>query len=299
VKHLIYIFLIFSLSYSEPISPIPLKITTDNKKVALGSKLFFDTILSKDNTISCATCHRMDMGGADGLPMSFGINGQIGNINTPTVFNSTFNFVQFWDGRAKNLQEQAIGPIENPVEMGHNIDNIVEILKSTEYHKLFKAIYKDGVTKENITDAIAEFEKSLITPNSPFDNYLRGDNNAITQNQKDGYALFKSHGCISCHHGINIGGNLYAKFGVIGEVKSDSMGRFSVTKNPYDKYFFKVPTLRNIELTSPYLHNGQIEKLEDVVKFMSHFQLGKTLTENEVLKITDFLKSLTGELPKI
>lgn len=299
MKHFIYIVLFFSLSYSEPITPIPLEISTDNKKVSLGKKLFFDTILSKDNTISCASCHKMEMGGADGLQFSFGVDGQIGNIHTPTVFNSIFNFVQFWDGRAKTLQEQAIGPIENPIEMAHNLDEIVKILKSTQYNKLFKEIYKDGVTKYNITDAIAEFEKSLITPNSPFDKFLRGDKNAITQNQKDGYELFKSQGCMSCHHGVNVGGNLYAKFGVMDKVKSSSKGRFDVTKNEYDKYFFKVPTLRNIELTSPYLHDGRIEKLEDVVKFMSHFQLGKSLNENEVSKITDFLKSLTGEIPKI
>jgi cytochrome c peroxidase len=292
-------YFIFSLLYaSEPISPIPQEIEINLKKADLGKELFFDTILSKDNSISCHSCHLLDQGGDDNLQFSVGINGQVGNINAPTVLNSVFNFVQFWDGRAKTLQEQALGPITNHIEMGHDFNELIPKMEKTHYNDKFKSLYKDGITALNITDAIAEFEKTLTTPNSPFDRYLTGDNNAITKEQKEGYEIFKNQGCIACHHGVNIGGNLYAKFGVISQLQSDSKGRFEVTQNDLDKYYFKVPTLRNIELTAPYLHDGRIDELEGVVKFMAHYQLGKSLSEEDVQKIVAFLKSLTGKLNK-
>jgi cytochrome c peroxidase len=290
------LFLNSLLFAKEPITPIPLEIKFDKEKANLGKELFFDTILSKDNTISCHSCHILEQGGDDNLQFSFGVGGKVGNINAPTVFNSTFNFVQFWDGRAKDLQEQALGPITNEVEMAHTFEELIVILNNTDYKEKFKKIYKDGITKDNITDSLAQFQKTLITPNSPFDKYLRGDKNAISKEQKQGYELFKNQGCIACHHGVNVGGNLYAKFGLISELQSDSKGRYEVTKNELDKYYFKVPTLRNIELTSPYLHDGRIEELEEVVKFMAHYQLGKSLSEEEVNKIVLFLKSLTGDL---
>lgn len=294
---IIFILFFYTVLFSkEPITPIPLEIEFDKDKANLGKELFFDPILSKDNTISCHSCHLLEQGGDDNLQFSFGVGGKVGNMNAPTVFNSTFNFVQFWDGRAKNLQEQALGPITSEVEMAHTFEEIIKILNNTEYKEKFKKIYKDGVTKDNITDSLAQFQKTLITPNSPFDRYLRGDKNAISKEQKQGYELFKNQGCIACHHGVNVGGNLYAKFGLISELQSDSKGRYEVTKNELDKYYFKVPTLRNIELTSPYLHDGRIEELEDVVKFMAHYQLGKSLSEEEVKKIVLFLKSLTGDL---
>lgn len=294
---IIFILFFYTVLFSkEPITPIPLEIEFDKDKANLGKELFFDPILSKDNTISCHSCHLLEQGGDDNLQFSFGVGGKVGNMNAPTVFNSTFNFVQFWDGRAKNLQEQALGPITSEVEMAHTFEEIIKILNNTEYKEKFKKIYKDGVTKDNITDSLAQFQKTLITPNSPFDRYLRGDKNAISKEQKQGYEIFKNQGCIACHHGVNVGGNLYAKFGLISELQSDSKGRYEVTKNELDKYYFKVPTLRNIELTSPYLHDGRIEELEDVVKFMAHYQLGKSLSEEEVKKIVLFLKSLTGDL---
>lgn len=296
LKIIFILFFNVILFSKEPITPIPLEIEFDKEKANLGKELFFDPILSKDNTISCHSCHILEQGGDDNLQFSFGVDGKVGNMNSPTVFNSTFNFVQFWDGRAKNLQEQAQGPITNEVEMAHTFEEIIKILNNTEYKEKFRKIYKDGVTKNNITDSLAQFQKTLITPNSPFDKYLRGDKNAISKEQKQGYELFKNQGCIACHHGVNVGGNLYAKFGLISELQSDSKGRYEVTKNELDKYYFKVPTLRNIELTSPYLHDGRIEELEDVVKFMAHYQLGKSLSEEEVKKIVLFLKSLTGDL---
>lgn len=280
----------------EPITPIPLEVKVDIKKANLGKELFFDTILSKDDTISCHSCHLLTQGGDDNLQFSLGIENKIGNLNAPTVLNSTFNFVLFWNGRAKNLQEQALGPITNPIEMGHSFEELIKKLEKTKYKDKFNSIYKDGITSFNITDAIAEYEKTLITPNAPFDRYLRGEKNAISKETKEGYELFKNQGCIACHHGINVGGNLYAKFGVISQLQSDSKGRFEVTKNELDKYYFKVPTLRNIELTAPYLHDGRIDNLEEVVKFMAHYQLGKSLSQEDVNKIVLFLKSLTGEI---
>ncbi len=297
MRFFVYLLLLFIALNAEPITPIPQSVEVNEQKAKLGKKLFFDTILSADNTISCATCHDLQNGGDDGLKFSFGIGGQEGSINSPTVYNSAYNFRQFWNGRAKDLTHQTYGPIENPVEMGNKLDKLIVTLNKTPYKKEFENIYSDGVTKKNIGDAIAEYEKTLITPNSPFDNYLRGDKSAISQNEKDGYELFKTKGCIACHHGVNVGGNLYNKFGVMREVESKRVGRYEVTKNKADKYYFKVPTLRNIAQTAPYLHDGRYDKLEDVVKFMARYQLGRTVSQEEVDKIVSFLYSLSGEIP--
>ncbi len=295
-KIILFLFISLSLFSKEPITPIPLEVNLNKKKVILGKELFFDVRLSKDNTISCHSCHNLAKGGVDNQQFSFGIGGQIGKINTPTVFNSSFNFVQFWDGRAKTLHEQALGPIEDPAEMGISLDELLVKLNNTEYKDKFKKLYKQGLTKDSLVDAIAEYEKSLNTINAPFDKFLRGDENAITQNAKKGYKLFKEQGCIACHHGINVGGNLYAKFGAVKEAEVISKGRFEVTKNELDLYHFKVPSLRNIELTYPYLHDGRFDTLEDTVKFMAYHQLGKTLKDEDIENIVSFLKTLTGTL---
>ena len=298
-KAIFSIFIVSVFLLAGGITPIPLKVTDVNpQKSALGHKLFFDPILSKDGTVACLNCHILSDGGDDNSKFSHGIDGQLGNINSPTIYNSRYNFSQFWNGRAKNLKEQASGPIENPKEMGNTFPNLIKTLKKSPYKQEFNAIYKDGITKQNIVDAIAEYEKTLTTPNAPFDKYLRGDKNAITPLQKEGYELFKSKGCISCHNGINIGGNLYAKFGVFEEAKSKSLGRYEVTKNVLDKYFFKVPTLRNIALTSPYLHDGRYKTLHDVVVFMLEHQLGRDANKKDIDKIVAFLHSLTGKMSK-
>ncbi len=295
---LLFFPLFFSLLLSgEPIEPLPLKADYDEKVAVLGKQLFFDPMLSRDGTISCATCHHLENGGDDNLKFSFGIDGQEGVINSPTVYNAVYNFRQFWDGRAKDLQEQAIGPIENPVEMGNSFDNLIKTLSASKYKKQFDTLYSEGITKETITHAIAEYEKALTTPNAPFDQYLRGDENAISEDQKEGYALFKSKGCISCHHGQNVGGNLYNKFGVMESVKSADLGRFNVTKKSRDKYFFKVPSLRNVAKTSPYFHDGRTASLTEAVKLMARYQLGQPISEEEVMKIVAFLTSLNGQLP--
>ena len=292
---ILIIFLITSL-LSNSITPIPTNLNINIEKANLGELLFNDTILSKDNTISCASCHFLDEGGDDNLKVSIGINGLKGDVNAPTVLNSVFNFRQFWDGRAKTLKEQVSGPIENPREMDNDFKVLIPKLQETEYNKLFLAIYKDGITKNTITDAISEYEKTLITPNSPFDKFLKGDKNAITKNQKEVYEIFKEKGCISCHHGVNIGGNLYSKLGAIIAPKRKHLGKYNFTKQEKDKYYFKVPTLRNIEKTSPYFHDGSVDNLTKSVELMALYQLGRKISDDEIFKIVEFLKSLSAKI---
>jgi cytochrome c peroxidase len=290
---------------TEPILPLPDSADVDMDKVLLGRSLYFDTALSGDGTVSCATCHMLEHGGAEPRKTSTGIGGQIGPINSPTVLNSSYNFVQFWDGRAKDLQEQAAGPVENPSEMGAKWENVVKRLaKNEEYAAMFAKLYEDGITKDNATDAIAEYEKSLITP-SRFDAYLKGDDTAITDAEKQGYATFKEVGCTACHSGINVGGAMFQKLGLVKdyfkdrgtEITEADLGRFNVTKNEAEKHFFKVPTLRNVELTSPYLHDGSRATLEETVKVMGTYQLGRARTAAQLNSIVTFLKTLTGTLP--
>ncbi len=295
-KILILFFSLYISIYAENITVIPQKIEFNKQKAFLGKKLFKDKGLSIDNTISCESCHNLKEGGDDSIATSIGINGQVGNLNAPTVLNAVFNISQFWDGRARNLEEQAIEPIENPIEMGHSFDILIKKLKDTEYKKEFNKIYKDGISKKNIVNAIAEFEKTLITPNSRFDKFLSGQKDALTDFEKEGFYLFKNKGCISCHHGVNIGGNQYNKFGVIVEIDNKNLGRYNVTKNKEDEYYFKVPTLRNIVLTSPYFHDGRTSSLKEAVATMSMIQLGRPITEVELEKIVAFLETLTGEL---
>ena len=293
------IFLLQSMVYAELITPIPLSMDVDKAKVSLGKKLFSDPILSKDGTISCAHCHDLQNGGDDGLKFSFGIGGKQGVINSPTVYNAVFNFRQFWNGRAKDLKEQVLGPLVNPVEMGHTFDGAVNALKkNADYKKIFQQIYLDGVTTENLADAIAEFEKTLITPNAPFDRYLKGDTEAINAKTKKGYDLFISKGCIICHNGINVGGNSYNQFGVYSKVKSKNLGRYLVTQKEEDKNVFKVPSLRNVALTAPYMHDGRFETLKSSVAFMTKYQLGMLISDEEIEYMVAFLHALTGEIPK-
>lgn len=293
-----FIFITTHLVADALISPLPQKIDVDVAKAKLGKALFFDTQLSKDNSISCASCHILTQGGDDNLPVSFGYKGQTGTRNAPTVYNAVFNFRQFWDGRAADLQEQAAGPIENPVEMAYSFKALVPKLEKTHYKKEFEAIYKNGINKENITNAIAEYEKTLITPNAPFDKYLRGDKKALSKEAKEGYELFKTKGCILCHQGVNIGGDMYNKFGIYSESGSKDLGRYDVTHKERDKGYFKVPSLRNITLTAPYFHDGSEPSLRKAILTMADYQLGREITDEEVDKILVFLKSLNGELPK-
>lgn len=293
-----------SVPLNELIKSLPLESGIPPKMIALGRMLFHDKRLSGDNTISCASCHGISTGGVDNKVTSLGIHGQLGPINSPTVFNSGYNFVQFWDGRAASLEEQADGPVNNPVEMGSNWVQVLEKLnQDPDYVSAFNVLFSDGLSPENIQKAIADYERSLITPNARFDQYLNGDPDAITEQETSGYALFKSVGCIACHMGMNIGGNMYQKMGLFGNYFADrdgkvtdaDLGRYNVTKNEGEKHFFKVPSLRNIEKTAPYLHDGSQTTLEDAVKIMAKYQLNKELTDKEVDDIVAFLKTLTGE----
>lgn len=294
--------LFFNYIYAEELI-LPIKNLSDyNKnKALLGKKLFHDTRLSKDNTISCASCHNLFNGGDDDRILSVGVDNKLGEVNSPTVFNSRFNFVQFWNGRASSLDEQVLGPIHNPVEMDTSFAEIISKLKDDTYYvKEFKKNYGD-ISKKAIIDAIVEFEKALITPNSKFDRYLLGEKEVLEEDEKEGYHLFKNLGCISCHNGINIGGNLYQKMGVMKEYKSknNNLGRYEVSKNEEDKYFFKVPSLRNIALTAPYFHDGKATKLKDAIKVMIEYQVGLEAKDSDLEKIEKFLKTLTGEIPSI
>jgi cytochrome c peroxidase len=288
----------------EPISPIPTHLDLDPRKVDLGRKLFHDVRLSHNDSISCASCHNLATGGTDRMARSIGINGAIGVINAPTVLNSGFNFSQFWDGRAETLEMQIEGPVQEQSEMGSTWGEVIQKLnRSQEYVDAFRQIYFDGIRQEHIKDTIAVFERSLYTPNSRFDRYLRNDRAALTSNEQQGYRLFKSLGCASCHQGVNVGGNMYQKLGVMAPYFSDrghitraDFGRFNVTGDKKDRYMFKVPTLRNIALTPPYFHDGSAATLADAVRMMGKYQLGRKLTSEEIDLIVEFLKTLTGEL---
>ncbi|MBT4836360.1 MAG: cytochrome B6 [Methylococcales bacterium] len=283
----------------EPILPIPNVKITNQKKVDLGKKLFHDVRLSANNTFSCATCHSLENAGVDHLKVAVGILGRKGLRNTPTVYNSSLHFRQFWDGRVKSLEEQAAMPITNPLEMGSTWKQVLaKLSKDKDYKKAFSALYDAGVNKENILDAIAEFERTLLTPNSPFDLYLKGDKTAVNEATKKGYHLFKSYGCSSCHQGVAVGANLYEKLGVVIHYKPHDIdpdpGRFKQTMIDEHRHEFKVPSLRNIELTAPYLHDGSIGTLEEVVSLMGKYQLGRVIPSDDISSIVLFLKSLTA-----
>ena len=277
-------------------------------KVLLGKMLYFDPRLSESHTISCNSCHNVGLGGVDAEPTSIGHRWQHGARNAPTVLNAVFNKAQFWDGRAKDLEQQAGGPMVNPIEMGSSPQHVVEQLKGTPgYRDIFAKAFpreRDPITFANVEKAIAVFEATLITPNAPFDRFLRGDANALSATEKEGLQLFMNKGCASCHGGINVGGGMYAPFGVVEKPGADFLpetdkGRFMVTKTPSDAYVFKVPTLRNIALTAPYFHTGQAWDLRQAVAVMGSSQLGIRLSDGEIDKITAFLGSLTGEQPKV
>ena len=287
----------------EPIKPIPLSFDYDRVKTELGKKLFFEPRLSKSGWITCNSCHNLSTGGADNLPSSIGHKWMFGPINSPTVLNAKYNLAQFWDGRAKDLKEQAGGPIANPIEMGSKHEIAVNVIQSIpEYVQWFKGVYGDEkVNIDRITDAIAAFEETLTTPNSKFDMWLKGYDDAITETEKEGYALFKDKGCIACHYGVGVGGNSYQKFGMAKPYDKDTqtLGRFNVTKKEQDKYVFKVPLLRNIALTAPYFHDASTWKLSEAVNIMAEYQLGLKLTDDETNKIVAFLRTLTGDQPSV
>ena len=295
----------------QPIPPSPPELPgnlASPAKGELGKMLYFDPRLSASHVISCNTCHNLGLGGADAEPTSIGHRWQHGGRNAPTVLNAVFNIAQFWDGRAKDLEQQAGGPMVNPLEMASPTAHVAEQLKGIpRYRDAFVMAFPgeaDPITLPNAQKAIAVFEATLITPNAPFDRFLRGDANALSESQKQGLALFMDKGCANCHNGINVGGGMYAPFGVVEKPGANFLppqdkGRFMVTKTPSDEYVFKVPTLRNIALTAPYFHTGQAWDLGQAVAVMGASQLGAQLTDDQVDKIVSFLGSLTGDQPQV
>lgn len=288
---------------AEPVDPIePVKI--DNPAlVELGKMLFFEPRLSRSGFISCNSCHNLATGGVDNLQTSIGDRWEKGPINSPTVLNSFGQIAQFWDGRAKTLAEQAAGPIANPIEMASTHEQAVKVISSIPgYAPYFKKAFGDSkVDIGRITDAIAEFERTLVTPNARFDKWLKGDQNAITTEELKGYQLFKSSGCMICHNGAQLGGQSFQKMGTVHPYKTTntSEGVKAISGRDQDRMRFKVPLLRNVELTYPYFHDGEAKTLEEAVNIMGDVQLGKRYKPEETAQIVAFLKTLTGEQPKI
>ncbi len=286
------------------IVPVPNLHDQDPQQVALGRRLFSDPRLSVDNSISCESCHGLESAGVDGVRSSVGVTGKPLLLNTPTVYNSRFNFVQFWDGRAATLEEQVHFPLHAEDEMGSNWALVIERIEADpSYIEAFDLAYPDeGVTEQTIAGAIAAFERSLVTPNSRFDRYLKGEMMAINEYELEGYVLFKTYGCASCHQGVNVGGNMFARMGLIKDYFADreviearDLGRMNITGHNRHRYVFKVPSLRNVELTAPYFHDGSEETLDGAVRVMSRYQLGRDIDEHDIELIVMFLKTLTGE----
>jgi len=291
---------------NEPIQPIPFTIPYDAEKAKIGQQLFDDKRLSADSTLACSGCHALEKAGTDQLRFSEGIMAQFGDINAPTTYNAVFNTAQFWDGRAADLAEQAAGPPLNPIEMGSKSweEIIARLSGDKELTAAFTAIYPTGWSGENITDALAEHEKTLITPNSRFDKWLMGDKGALTANEIKGYNLFKTYRCSSCHVGKSVGGQSFEYMDLKADyfAKKDrkplnsDKGRMTFTKNPDDLHRFKVPNLRNIEYTWPYLHDGSVNTLDETVEIMGTYLSGMSVTEQDRKLIVEFMRSLSGEL---
>ena len=272
-------------------------------KIELGKMLWFDPRLSLSGKVSCNTCHDLSTNGADTKPLSIGYAGRKGTVNSPTVFNAEKQIAQFWDGRAKTLAEQATGPITNPLEMAMTPELAEGVIRSIPGYRPYfeKAFGSKNPTFSEIAEALAAFETTLTTPNAPFERYLKGDKNALTQQQIDGLKLFRRSGCIRCHSGNLLGGTSFQKVGSVRPYVTDnsSKGRMDVSGKPWDEMMFKVPTLLNVERTAPYFPDGAVKTLPDAVKKMADIQLDMNLSEKQVEEIVAFLESLNGELPKI
>lgn len=287
----------------EPLKPLPAVPEQNPLQVELGRRLFNEPRLSVNNSLSCASCHRLEIGGADDKALSTGFKGDPLTINTPSVFNASLNFRQFWNGRADSLETQAHEVVQSPSEMGSHWEHVVQMLSADpDYKGAFAKAYPDGVTMDNVQNALATYERTLISANSRFDQYLSGDTEILTTDEKYGYQRFKDYGCIACHQGVNIGGNMFQKFGVMGDYfqargnpTEADLGRYLVTKAEEDRNVFKVPSLRNVAVTAPYFHDGSAKTLEEAVDVMFKFQLGRVPSDKDKDLIIKFLKTLTGE----
>lgn len=284
------------------VSPLETPEPEEPALVELGRRLFMEKKLSGGQTVSCQNCHNLRSGGVDHLVRSVGDRGALGDINAPTVYNAYLNSSLFWDGRAETLEEQAAAPITNPKEMNARWSIILARLSGdASYQKAFQQVYQTPPTQEGVVAALAAYERTLVTLDSPFDQYLRGHQKAISPEAVRGYEKFRSYGCISCHQGMNVGGNMYQKFGIMGDyfqdrghVKPIDWGRFNVTHKEEDRYVFRVPSLRNVARTAPYFHDGSAANLPAAIRVMAHYQLGRHLSQVEVDELAAFLNSLTG-----
>jgi len=294
-KILVALFSSVLMAY-ELITPIP-KVNIYNKQIAkLGKRLFYDPVISKSNKISCASCHIKSEYFTNHLKTAIGINGYVFSRNTMSLVNEKYKYFYEWDGRYKTLEECVGAALKDQHETNILPKELVIKLQNTKYKHMFEKVFKDGLNEKNLILAFSEYIKSIITPNSPFDKFLTGDKNAISKKAKKGYELFISKGCVACHNGMLLGANVVAKFGFMKSADSKDKGRFLITNNPKDLYYFKVPSLRNVAKTYPYMHDGRIKSLKEAVKFMLRYQLYKIYTEEEVDCIVEFLKTLTGEI---
>ena len=291
-----------------PIQRVPPVPKQDPRRVALGRRLFMDRQLSANDTLSCASCHIPEHAGVDGRPRAIGISDQVGSFNTPTVFNAALNFRQFWDGRVETLEAQVGGPLQNPIELGSTFESaIAKLERDPSYLRQIREAYNaPHLTAALLCDAIASYERSLVLPGSPFDRFLAGDETSIDADQRQGYELFKSYGCSSCHQGTNVGGNMFERFGVardyfgqVGHPSRADLGRYNITGREEDRYVFRVPSLRLVSLTGPYLHDGSIENLPQMVRLMSRYQLGRELSDTDVQLIVKFLGALVGSADEV
>jgi cytochrome c peroxidase len=296
------------IARASPIRPIPPQPPMDEHRVALGSRLFHDPRLSQDGTVSCATCHDVQQGGDDNQALSRGVGGQLGRRNAPTVLNAALNFRQFWDGRAATLEAQVDGPLTHPHEMASSWEEILATLEAdASYVHQFTDSFGGGPTPDRVRTALADYQRSLVTPQARLDRWIRGELDALTPYEQEGYYLFIAYGCDSCHNGVNAGGNSFQRLGVMADYfakhgssavgGSPDLGRFELTGDERDRHVFKVPSLRNVEHTAPYFHDGSAATLEEAVAVMIEYQLGRTVVSDEVAKLTALLRTLSGKIP--
>jgi len=282
------------------IPPIPAGSTMTAERIDLGRMLFFEPRISASGVISCATCHNPALGWTDRIPRATGHDGQVGDRNTPTVLNAGFLRAQFWDGRAPDLEGQALGPIEADIEMNMSLDDAIARLNEFQvYRDAFAEAFPgedDPVTPRNVALAIAAFERTLNTPNSPFDRFLMGDDMAMTGQQQEGMRLFVDNGCIACHNGPNLSDSMFHRFELPG---STDAGRYLVTGDEADRFAFRTPTLRNVSVTYPYFNNGSVDSLRDAVNLMAQQMLGHDFEEAELEAIVAFLDAMTGDMPRV
>lgn len=287
----------------EPIAPLQPSEATDAARVSLGELLFHDPRLSGDGTVACASCHDLTAGGDDGLERPAGAEGKLLDFNAPTIFNVSRNFRLNWRGEFRRIEEQNEAALLDPDVMGASWNELLRRLQGDAgYLRRFAAAYSSAPTRDSVLDALATFQRSLITINARFDRHLMGQKGVLTSEELRGYELFKEYGCIACHQGANVGGNLFQRFGIFADPFTDraseddsDLGRFTVTGLEQDRHVYRVPSLRNVALTAPYFHNGRTTSLEEAISIMARAQLGRELPQDDIASITRFLNTLTGE----